>query len=310
VADKHKALSASRGNTLGVYLFDLFLRFGGLNRACEAVYFVCLYYILFDGQARRAAMPYVRHRYPDAGGLKRLWYVYRMFVSQGQSLLESLALRSKFKFDCRFENRDAFDRELAVEDRGLVLLTSHFGCWQAIMIGIKHYKRPVNLLVSPERNESVRKAVDADPDSGATINIISNADPTGGMIDVVAALGRGEIVCIMGDRCMEEEGVGVDFLGETARFPLAAFLLASMTECPVIPIFMVRDGGHSRFIIRYGAPVDVGRVHRKRRAELLARYVSEYASELESMTRRYPFQCFLFDDVWRTAEKRKPPDGS
>jgi predicted LPLAT superfamily acyltransferase len=280
------------------------MKIGGLNRACEVVWFVCLYYVMFDRGARRAGMPYIRRRFPDAGPLRRLWYLYRLFVSQGQSLLEGVYLRRGGAFECRFENSEYMDDMLRSDGRGLVLLTSHFGCWQGMMSELGNYRRRVNLLVTPELNEYVRVSLGLGSDRSEVVNVISNQDATGGMVDIVAALDRGELVCLMGDRLLEGAGVPVEFLGGSALFPVAAFHVASIASCPVIPMFMVRDRGHRRFLIHYAEPIWPTRAGNRRRVEILRECAQVYAGELEGMSRRYAFQCYVFDDVWAKGTRR------
>jgi predicted LPLAT superfamily acyltransferase len=213
-------------------------------------------------------------------------------------------MRLGLHFDCEFENSAAVEDLIRNEEVGLVLLTSHFGCWQAMVSELGNYRRRVNILVAPERNEEVRRVLAVHGEAGSGLDVISNRDPAGGMVEVAAALDRGEVVCMMGDRCVEEEGVEVPFLGAMARFPVAAFHVASMVDCRVVPVFMVRDGGHRKFRIRYGDPIAPKRTRRSGRREAMAQSVRQYVAELEKMTNRYPYQCFVLQDVWRGGRGR------
>ena len=68
---------------------------------------VALYYLLFDVDVRRRAMAYVRRRFPNAGFFGNANAVYRIFLNQGQHLIDHYALLSgAVHFDLCIENKD------------------------------------------------------------------------------------------------------------------------------------------------------------------------------------------------------------
>ena len=293
-----QALSATRGNSVGIGFFCLLLKWGGINRACEFVWFIALFYVVFDRKARCSAMPYLRHRFPDAGFF-RLWCcAYRLMVSQGQSLLEAAAVNMGLEYSISSEN-DAGLRELINKSgRGFILLISHFGPWQASMSTILNYGRNVTVLVQHDQNVNVDKMM-AVKKSGPSINTVFTDDLTGGILDAMSAIGRGDIVCMMGDRCREKDGILIDFLGEPARFPVAAFYLASKCACPIVPMFVFRNLRHDSLLFHFGKTLHTeyhgqGRIHR----ESLNSSAAAYVAELEAASGRFPFQCYIFEDVW------------
>lgn len=304
-----QALSATRGNSLGIGFFRLLLKWGGLNRACEFVWFIALFYLVFDRRARRSSMPYLRHRFPDAG-LLRLWcYAYRLMVSQGQSLLEAEAINIGTEYSISSEDESALRDLIFKSGRGIILLISHFGPWQAAMSTVLNYGRNVTIVVQRDQNVNVDKMM-ALKNRGQTINTVFTDDFSGGIIDAMSAIERGDIVCIMGDRCREKDALMIDFLGEPARFPFAAFYLAAKCACPIVPMFVFRVQRHDKLLFHFGKTLcPECHVQSRNRRETLHPYVAAYVNELETAARRFPFQCYIFEDVWgegnsRTAEGR------
>ena len=92
--DQGDNLSERRGNTLGVKAMLIMLKILRVNRTCEFVWAVTLFYVLFDHVARRRASYYIRHRFPNDNWLQHWYHIWALFTSQGQALVEAAAARS------------------------------------------------------------------------------------------------------------------------------------------------------------------------------------------------------------------------
>lgn len=297
---RNKNLSDSRGNALGIRIFLFLLRIMGVNRTCEVVWPVTFFYVCFDRKARLAALPYLKRRFPEAGKIRLFFHTWALFTSQGQAIVERAAMPLKM-LTCRSVNQELCER-LMDRKEGFIILTSHFGAWNAIMGRLNTARKPVNLLVTPDRNSNIDKtAVLKEVDM--PVRIISTEAPMGGLLDVTDAIERGEIVCIMGDRCLEGEGIRTEFLGETALFPSAAFHIASRTGCAVLALFAIREKRHTHFIAEYGPEIHPEWKGRDRRS--LKPYLDSYVKKLEQLCRKYPHQCFLFENIWEKNAKTK-----
>jgi predicted LPLAT superfamily acyltransferase len=295
---ENSALSEKRGNAFGIAFFRWFLRWFGINRACEFVWFICLYYLLVDRQAVKSIMPYVEHRFPGAGRLKRQWYAYRMFVSNGQSMLICAANVAGYSFTKEFSQREAVLAYLQNSTSGMVIITSHFGNWQMAMKNMMDdLERPINFLMRPEHNKHVREALKHNPDA-EKLHVIPIDDEFGGMFGVIEALQRNEVVCIMGDRAVTDRHVDVSFLDATAQFPFTAFFMAAQMKCPVVPVFVARSPQkHNHLLISFGELImpENSAADKKNRFK---RFVQQYVDALAAKAQQYPFQCYMFHDPW------------
>ncbi len=297
-------LSDTRGNALGIRIFLFLLKWIGINRTCELVWPVALFYALFDRRAAVATAPYIRHRFPDAGRLGRFYHRWAIYVSQGQALIERVAERRGF-IRWNAENQELSDRMMAHPD-GFLILTSHFGVWHSLMGFLDDSTHPVNIMMKPDRNIHVDK-------TGRSIglpvngNIISTLSPMGGLPEAFEALERRELVCIMGDRCFEDRGIPVRFLGEDALFPTAAFFLAARTRSPILPLFGFRTHRHRTLTASYGPLLHPEMKGRSR--ESLRPWIEQYVRRLEELAQRYPHQCFIFEDIWNKKPIEKNPHG-
>src|SRR5512135_114065 len=77
-----------RGNRLGFWFFRTAARIFGLRGAYGLLYFVGLYYLIFDRAAVAASLAYVDRRFPGHPATRKIWDVYRLFVSQGRNLID------------------------------------------------------------------------------------------------------------------------------------------------------------------------------------------------------------------------------
>ncbi|MDD2703091.1 MAG: DUF2062 domain-containing protein [Candidatus Omnitrophica bacterium] len=288
-----------RGNALGFWFFKVLVRFSGLRGAYILLYGVALHYVLFDPAARRGAFAYLRRRFPGVPEFRLFGRVYRLFVSQGRQLIDRYAAVSgAVKFDLRLDEPDTFKR-LCAGEKGFVLLVSHMGNWQIAMTALAGIGRTVYLLMRPEDNRAVKENLEIDR-KNARIKIISPEGYLGGVVEIVNALNAGGVVAIMGDRPYSFEALEVSFLGSRARFPYGAFVFAASSHCPAAVLFAAKTA-HKSYRVRIPRvfePVFEGRDKKK----CLQRWLGEYAGLLEDFVREYPFQCFLFHDIWKKGE--------
>jgi predicted LPLAT superfamily acyltransferase len=102
----------------------------------------------------------------------------------------------------------------------------------------------------------------------------------------------------MGDRRYGSKASRIRFLGDYACFPFSAFAIAAAAECPVVILLAAK-------VSDYEYTVDIsGIIHPrckngKKKNEQLAPWVQQYADILEKFTDNYPYQCFLFHDIWK-----------
>ena len=294
-----KTGSRKRGNSPGFWFFEIFLRIFGLRGTYGLLYFVCLYYLIFDRQAVSSAMSYIARRFPDSGMLARNFHTYRLFISQGRQLVDRLAavVSKRQLFDIKLIGYDKLIALFQKSDHGIILLTSHFGDWQIALTSLNKLGKRVYLLMREEENPAVKNSLNVGNEKG-DIRIISPEQTFGGVIEIMNVLRRGHIVSIMGDRSYGAKAFKIDFLGEKALFPFSTFAIAAAAECPVVILLAAKDSA-------YGYTVDVTNIlvpcckSSRKRNEQLIPWVQEYAHILEKFINKYPYQCFLFHDIWK-----------
>src|SRR5438309_4867534 len=175
--------------------------------------------------------------------------------------------------------------------RGLVVLTAHLGNWElAGRMLARDGARPTHVVVAAEADPAVERFLRG---GEGPVHFVTPTAPTASL-SLVAALRRGEIVALQGDRGLGTRGdVLLPFFGAPAPFPLGPFVLARAAGAPVVPAFCLLDRD-LRYTVAMAAPIHVKAG--EERAALAA-----WVGVLEAMVQRAPEQWFNFFDVWSAA---------
>jgi predicted LPLAT superfamily acyltransferase len=291
------AAERSRGPRLGIAFFRILLATLGLRPAYSLLNLVCLHYLLFDAPARTSSLAYIRRRFPELGPWGRFWAAHRLLVSQGVILVDRYYQESgSGSFEMELKGYAETAEAAGKSGKGFVLLTSHVGSWQVAMAALGRMGKTVHLLMKPEANPAVKEAFGLSQGADR-VRIISPDGHLGGVLECIKALDAGDVVAIMGDRSYGAETVETGFLGGRVGFPYGAFSIASAARVPVVVLLSARTG-YRRYLVDFSRVIVPGSPGRAGRAENLARCVREYAGILEEYVAQYPYQWFVFYDIW------------
>jgi len=196
--------------------------------------------------------------------------------------------------------------EAAKSGKGVLLLGAHLGSFEVMRCRAKEVSLPINVVVdfsNAEQVNSVMRSLAPDMD---TRLISLGTDPLAAMLEIKAAIDRGELVAILGDRLPDASTgsarvVKSQFLGEEAVFPAGPWLLAHTLKCPVYFVAGVYTRPN-HYSLHFEFLADEVRLDRKEREASLARYAQTYASMLETYARSAPLNWFNFFDFWSSHE--------
>ena len=287
-----------RGNELGLWFFMVALRVFGLGGAYGLLYIVCLHYLLFDRALVSSTVPYISRRFPGSGFLQRRLHAYRLLVSQGKQLIDRYAaVHGRRPFDIELKGFDEFATLIRDSNKGAVLLTSHEGNWQVAMTALSKMQKTVHVVRIPDQNPELERRLYPD-EGGGNVRIISPEQYLGGVVEILNALNKGDVVSIMGDRRYGSKAVEVFFLGDTAWFPYSSFSLAAAAECPVVVLKILKVSTH-RYVVDMTNVLYPRYEGRKNKVEQLQPWVQKFVTLAESAAQEHPYQCLLFRDVWK-----------
>ena len=171
---------------------------------------------------------------------------------------------------------------------GFISPSAHVGNWElAGRLLAGRAARTTHVVVAEEEARELEQWVRRD---GNGVRFVTRSRPTISL-ELVAALRRGEVVAVQGDRALGTRGdVLIPFFGKPAPFPLGPFLLASAVGVPMVPAFCLL-GADYRYLIKVLEPMRVPRGSEEEAARA-------WVTVLEGVVREHPTQWFNFFDIW------------
>jgi len=286
----------TRGGYLGNWCFVQIIRRLGVRWAYGLLVFVAAYFTLCNPSGYRCSRDFLRRVLGPQPFWKWPLLVYRHFFSFGVTLLDRLAVVvGRHRMNCAFEGEERF-REFLDQGKGIILLGAHVGGWEMGGHLLGRFGIPVNLVVLEKEQENIRRLFDRALE-GKQFRILTADENPLRSVPIMAALRRGEMVGLHGDRAFGGADLTVPFLGGRARFPIGAYHLAAVTGTPIFQVFAVRERlGQYRFFTF--PPQFVARDAVRRNPAALRECVEQYASRLESVLRQYPYQWYNIYDFW------------
>jgi len=175
-------------------------------------------------------------------------------------------------------------REAFAMERGVILVTGHVGNWELGGAFFGHQGVRVNVVTLPDGSRQIDAIRRRYRGQYAVNTIVLDGSPFA-PLEMMAALKRGEVVAMLVDRWGKADGVPAAFLGGKLDLPRGPFALSRATGAPILPAFVVRNGGTYRGIVE--PPMVVER-------DDFAPYAARVSQALERVIRRYPEQWYNF----------------
>ena len=286
----------TRGGYFGNWCFVQLIRRLGVRWAYGLLIFVAAYFTLGNPSGYRCSKDFLRRTLGPQPFWKWPLLVYRHFFSFGVTLLDRLAvIMSRTKIECTHEGEFLF-KDYLDRGQGVILLGAHVGSWEIGGHLLGRLGKPVNVVVL-EKDEARLRELFGQALAAKQFNLIATDGHPLRSIPIAAALRRGEIVCLLGDRSFGGADLRVPFLGGSARFPVGPYLLAAVSGAPIFQTFVIRKRlGHYRF---FSFPAKfIPREILRASPEALQPHVAEYAARLADVAQQYPFQWFNIFPFW------------
>lgn len=283
---------------LGHWFFYVTLRFFGHRGGIVLLAPVMSCYVIFSRKIHAVVKHYLRLRFPGEPWWSYPFHTFRNLFSFGQVLVERgwLGLRRDAELTCDFVGKEELF-QLIEKGRGVVLLTAHVGNWQSALSHLGDLPVKVHALMRYDQQAAAKHFFDLRPE-GPPFAIIDAEGPFGGMVDAVAALQRGEVVTIMGDRYVKGSASTVSFFGEPVRVPDGAYMLAASAQSPVVVLLAAKTGLQS-YQLKVWDVYYPAYSSRDERPRMLRDCAGRFIASVEEYLKVYPYQWYNFYNFWK-----------
>lgn len=253
------------------------------------------FYMIFHHDSYLATYRFFRQRF-HLGRIKSFLKVYANHFRFGQVIIDRYAAYAGKKFRFELDGNERF-MELVNSERGFVQLSSHAGNYEMVGYGLTSTTKKINGLFYGGESKVMmdfrRKIL-----AMHNVNLIEVDESMSHIFNMNAAIDRGEIVSMTGDRLFgSSKAIKCMFLGKEASFPMGPFALAVQKEVPMLAVFSMRYKGRYRVYVR-DIEQDESLPIRARMTDM----AKKFASELENVVRMYPTQWFNYYDFWKDNE--------
>ena len=186
-----------------------------------------------------------------------------------------------------------FDRvqPLLESRQGFVVATAHLGNWELAGRLLSPYGKTVHVVMAPEQHAVVQRLL-REENRPSSLRFVSN-DDTGGFVQLLMALRRGDVVAVQVDRGTgHRSDIPINFFGRLVSLPGGPFVLARAARVPVFPCFCIMRSDR-QYEIHVGEAIAVERGGEEKALQQMAQVLEQYIALA-------PDQWFNFYDVWDT----------
>lgn len=286
-------------NKTEYFLFKLFVflfNIVGLKRARHAAKLLALLFFYIIPIRKKTVIHNLEIAFPEYSSDRIREIAFNSYYSFSVTLIEILCLPKvdiesvKKMADCP---NIGLIREKYNEQKGVILLTAHFGNWEVVASSVAaQLNIPMSVVVKQQRNELVSNWLNSMRETFGNKVI-----PLGISIrDVYKELKNKNLIGIVGDQRGPREGMRVKFFKKDTAMYTGPAALALKTGAPVISAVIVRNRDFSYTVHLEEIPViDLKGSEEEKVLEITQRYMTI----LERYVKEYPEQWMWMHNRWK-----------
>lgn len=254
-----------------------------------------LYFYLIKKQRNRAiATVKMAFNYDDEKAQKLVKESFKNLCTNVLEILYMPRLKKDNLAYIEFEGLDILKREYE-KNKGIVILTAHFGTWEWLAAGLSASGFSVTALAKTQPDSQYTKLLDEYREMmGVEIFARGAASE---LLAASKALKKGKILGFLADQDAGPGGAFIDFLGKKASTPMGPAVFARKFSSPVVPAFILRkeDGSHLIKIFEPIPYIDTGNSD-----EDLYNFTYKMTKLIEEMIIKNPALWIWFQKRWNT----------
>lgn len=244
---------------------------------------------------------------PNSAPWANFFRAFRVFWNFSWSIVDTTrAQQDRDSIDWEIQGLANFGK-IAEGKNGAVILTAHMGSYDlAAPVFAGKFRRKLNAVRAPERDDSLQMYAESERAANESDAFSIRYNRPGNMlgIELTKALASGEIVAIQADRILYDVvPVETEWNGHRFQLPKGPFALAAAAQCPLYPIFIIRNGWRS-YRILVGEAIDANRrADDTARNQGLERAVETWRKVLTGVVRENWHNWFIFEPAFNVKKK-------
>ncbi len=267
---------------------------------------ITAYYVLARGPERRASRAYLSR---VLGRPARWRDVFRHVHVFSATILDRVFLLGGQlgQFDLRVEGVEQL-LEQVDRGQGVLMFGSHLGSFEVLrMLATERPQVQLRVVLDVGHNPALTQLLDALNPGVAKTVIDAGQDGPSLLLAIKDATDAGALVAMLVDRVQPgKPSYPANFLGGTAHFPTAPWLVASVLKVPVLLGFGLYRGGR-RYDLVFEMFEHCVRIERRKRQQALQAIIQRYADRLQHHARNAPYNWFNFYDFWQPEDEAIDP---
>jgi len=184
---------------------------------------------------------------------------------------------------------------------GVLYLTGHIGAWELSSFAHALYGYPLHYIARPLDNQRLDALVNQYRCSSGNQPIFKN-ESARVMLKILKD--SGTIGILADQNTMPEEGVFVDFFGESACATTGIARVALHTGAAVVPGYAYWDETIQKYRLRFEPPVELVRTGDTERD--VFENTQRFATAIQGIIRKHPDQWVWVHQRWKTRPKGQP----
>jgi len=249
------------------------------------------YFCLFSRKNVRGLYYYFNKRL-HYNWLKSSISIYKTYFVFGQTLIDKIAISAGLRSDYSYEfDGEELIKEVLALKKGGILISAHVGNFELAQFFFKERltNAEISIVITDQDHQHIKDYL-GQYLKRDHMQFIIVKDDLSHIFEINAALSKNKIICIAGDRYLENtKCMETKLLGKKAKFPLGPFHLGTHLDVPVLFVCVMREPKKHYHL--YARRV---KVKYKDAQNLL----EKYTNNLERLVKRYPLQWFNFYDFW------------
>jgi lauroyl/myristoyl acyltransferase len=260
---------------------------------------VTAYFILLPRRTG-SSVRFYKAVFPERNTLFHVWCAWRQYHHFSTVFVDRLRFEKKDGLKWVGHGLEYLSTAAKKSEYG-ILLTSHFGNWEAAARGLQTLDLKILLYMGSRQYEQIEAQIKKDlSDHGISIVAVSKDSnaPFEGLEGLHFLKSKG-FVAMAGDLLWNntQKSIKVKFFGHDVFLPQAPYVFALITGVPVFVFFVTRAGMANYRVIAH-PPIYVKAASRDQREAAMQKAAQQYVALLEQMVRQYPEHWYHFTPMW------------